>query len=146
MKSIKIETDVLDMVIAALGQSELFGYLESDTLGKIVNIAELNQYEPDEVIVQMDEPSDAFFMIVKGTVAILHYYSQPDGDIVELGQKTPYSVIGEISLLLNQPRTATVQAVEETLMLKFNESVFDYMLKIPAFGRAISYSLAARVQ
>ncbi len=145
MKTLKIEKDVLDMVIAEISKSELFKPLSRKSLLQLANIVVLNQYDPDEIIMQMNDPSDGCFMIIKGEVAILHHL-QPDDEIVEIARRKPYDTIGEIGFLLDQPRNATVQAVQETLMLKFDNAVFDQMFKIPDFGRSISQSLAAKVQ
>jgi twitching motility protein PilT len=146
MKTLKIEKDVLDMVVTEIGKSELFRPLNHKSLVQIANVAVLNQYNPDECIVRMNDPSDTCFMIISGEVAILQH-SQPDDEMVELARRKPYDVIGEIGLLLNQPRGHTVQAVKETLLLMFSKSVFDYMYeKIPGFGRNISRSLASRLR
>ena len=145
MKTLKIENDVLDMVIAEMGKSELFSSLHHKFLLQIASVVTLNQYEPDEIIVRIHDPSDGCFVIIKGEVAILHHL-QPDDEIVEIARRKPYDTIGEVGFLLNQPRSATVQAMEETLVLKFNNATFDQMFKIPDFGRSLSRSLASRLQ
>ncbi len=146
MKTITIENDVLKMVVAAMGRAEMFTSLSEKSLSQIAGRAVLNQYEPQETIVKEKEPSDAFYMLINGQVSVLHYHRSSDG-LIELGQLKPYTVIGEIGLLLNEPRTATIQATEKTLMLKFDSALFNYMFEnIPAFGPIISKNLATRVQ
>jgi len=145
MKTLKIEKDILDMVIAEMSKSELFSSLSHKLLLQIANIAVLNQYDPDEIIVRINDPSDGCFMIISGEVVILQHV-QPDDETVEIARRKPYDTIGEIGFLLNQPRNATVQAVKETLMLKFDDDTFDQMFKIPGFGQSLSRSLASRLQ
>jgi len=146
MKILKIENDALKMVATAMGKAEMFGSLKEDSLIKIASRAKLCQYDPHEVIVKENEPSDAFFMLIKGEVSILHYHKSSDG-MIELGKIKPNTVIGEIGLLLNESRTATVQATQKTLILKFDRALFEYMFEhIPAFGPGISQNLARRVQ
>lgn len=146
MKILKIENDALKMVAAAIGKAEMFGALKEDSLTKIASRAKLYQYDPNESIVKENEPSDAFFMLIKGEVSILHHHKSSDG-MIELGRIKPNSIIGEIGLLLNESRTATVQATQKTLILKFDKALFEYMFEqIPAFGPSISQNLARRVQ
>ena len=146
MKIPKIENDALKMVAAAIGKAEMFGALKEDSLTKIASRAKLYQYDPNEIIVKENEPSDAFFMLIKGEVSILHHHKSSDG-MIELGRIKPNSIIGEIGLLLNESRTATVQATQKTLILKFDKALFEYMFEnIPAFGPSISQNLARRVQ
>ena len=146
MKILKIENDALKMVATAMGKAEMFGSLKEDSLIKIASRAKLCQYDPHEDIVKENEPSEAFFMLIKGEVSILLYHKSSDG-MIELGRIKPNSIIGEIGLLLNEPRTATVQATQKTLILKFDRALFDHMFEhIPAFGPSISQNLARRVQ
>ncbi len=145
MKPLHIEGDVLQKVVTALAQSDIFGSLGEKALNQIAQRAGLIQYESDEAIVKVDEPSDSFLLIIEGQVAILHSH-QTTGELIEIGRIKPFHVIGEISLMLKKSRTATVQAIQPTLMLKFDSKLFDYMFEnIPAFGPAICRNLAKRV-
>jgi len=146
MKILKIENDALKMVATAMGKADMFGSLKEDSLIKIASRAKLCQYDPHEVIVKQDDPSEAFFMLIKGEVSILHHHKSTSG-MIELGRIKPNSIIGEIGLLLNESRTATVQATQKTLILKFDRALFEYMFEhIPAFGPGVSQNLARRVQ
>lgn len=145
MKTLKIADEVLEMVVSEMSKSGMFGAHNRNVLLQIANIAVLQQYDPDEVIVRIHEPSDACFMILKGEVMILQHVP-PDDEAIEIARRIPYDTIGEVGFLLNQPRCATVQAVQETLMLKFDNAVFEQLFKIPGFGQSMSRSLASRLQ
>ncbi len=116
MKTIPIENDDLRDAVAAMKRAEIFASLNEESLSQIVKKAVLNQYEPREIIIKQKDPSDSFYMIIKGKVAVLHYNRSIDA-MIELGQLEPCMIIGEIGLLLNEPRTATIQATETTMML-----------------------------
>ncbi len=146
MKSIKVVGSVLDMVVEAMCKSDLLGSLKKDSLIQIAGRAELNQYDTGDFVFREDDPSDSFFIIVQGEAAVLHK-SQPSEEMIELGRVKPVSVIGEIGLLLDEPRSASICAVEKTMILKFSKKLFDYMFEnIPAFGPAISKNLGKRVR
>ena len=146
MKTLKIENDILETVVDALGKSEMFSELNKKARKQIASRAELAEYSPGEIIVEEKAPSDSFLLIVSGEVAIMHFHKASD-QLEELGRMKPYKILGEIGILLDMERTATVQAVETTRMLKFDKTLFNYMYdNIPAFGLAVSRNLARRVQ
>jgi twitching motility protein PilT len=145
MESIKIENDILEMVITSMEKSEMLGALSREMLGRIAARAKLVKYDTQEIVIQEGDPSDCFYMIVTGEVAVL---SKPEGnkEPVELGHMACPALIGEIGLLLDLARTATIRAAQETQLLKFDQAIFKYMFdNIPAFGHHISKFLAHRV-
>lgn len=67
------------------------------------------------------ESSAEMFIIRSGLVRIL----KQEGEFaVELAQLGPGSVLGELSLLDHQPRSATAQVVEETVVTSIDEELF----------------------
>ncbi|MCP3898790.1 MAG: cyclic nucleotide-binding domain-containing protein, partial [Desulfobacteraceae bacterium] len=146
MKTIQIEGETLEIVIAAMKHSDMLSSLSKQALLQSAQRAKLMEYEQGETIVKEKDISDAFFILIKGEVRILHTNELND-EIVELGRLKPYKILGDIGLLLEQPRTATIKAVEKSLLLKFDKNLFDFMFKkVPGFGMAISKHLAGRVE
>ena len=83
-------------------------------------------------------------MLLSGTVSIR--VQQPAGDWLEVAAFSPVTLIGEIGLLLNQPRTAGAVALETVEVLRFDSEVFAEMVQsIPAFALELCRTLADRV-
>lgn len=144
MKQLKIENDMLDKVINTMQGTEMFSRLDKDVLNQIVSRTELIEYEPEEKMLTAGEPSDSFYIIIDGEVVVMN--RNQAGDEIELGKMQSKAVLGDIGLLLDTPRTATVKAGTKTIMLKFDRTIFNTLMeKIPAFGLAISRFLANRV-
>jgi cAMP-dependent protein kinase regulator len=61
-------------------------------------------------VVRQGDPGDDFFIIVEGH-AVVTKQDRTDGDPVEVGRLGPSDYFGEIALLLDQPRAATVTAI-----------------------------------
>lgn len=69
------------------------------------------------VVLREGEDSDRFFIIESGLVEVTH------GDVV-LRREGPGEFFGEIGLLRDVPRTATVTAVEDTVLLTLGRDEF----------------------
>jgi len=145
MKTLTIQGDVLKTVVVAMSNSEIFGSISEAILTKIAEKAELDQFEDNEIVIKQKTVSDSFFLLIKGEVAITTTNSS--GETTELGRIKGHSVIGDIGLLLEQPRTATIKSIGSSMLLKFDRSIFDYITKNHSeFGIALSKFLALRVQ
>ena len=146
MKNIPIEGDVLPQVLTAMKKSDMLSDLSENSLTQIAARAQLIQFDPDEIIIQEKDAADSFFLLISGEVAVLYHQASVE-EAIELGRIKPIRVIGEIGLLLNDPRSATIKAIETTRMLRFDSALFNYMFEnVPAFGPNVCRNLALRVQ
>ncbi|KAJ3038841.1 hypothetical protein HDV00_000246 [Rhizophlyctis rosea] len=69
-------------------------------------------YEPSTLIVQIGDPSTAMFFIHRGTVEVVGPTNQVHAEMVT------GSFFGEVGLLYNMPRTASIRAKERSLLMK----------------------------
>jgi twitching motility protein PilT len=131
----------------ALAQCALFRALKPEHMPQILKAAEVLKFSDGETVIQQGEPSDSFFVLVDGEATIRIEGAQGDGAPVELGRVPHPASFGEIGLLLDEPRTASVVAAHDLTVLKFGAKAFDAMFqKIPDFGAALSTGLAHRVR
>ena len=131
-------------VLKALGECQLFRALKPEQLGQLLKAAELVAYGPNETILKQGEPADSFLVITDGMAVVTA--DRGDGE-VQLGQIPLPSSLGEVSLLLREPRTATVSTRGPVEALKFSAKAFEAMFKkIPEFGTAMAEGLAFRLQ
>lgn len=66
-------------------------------------------FEDKETIVRQGEPGDDFYIIVEGTALVMQNRSEGE-EPSEVGRLGPSDYFGEIALLLDRPRAATVVA------------------------------------
>jgi twitching motility protein PilT len=132
-----------ERVLSALRKCPLFRALKPEQIPQLAKAGEIVRFETGENVIKQGEPSDSFFVIIEGDAAVT---IDRNGEAVGLGSvPTPVSV-GEVGLLLGEPRTATVLARSEVLALKFSAKAFEAMFKkIPEFGVALSSGLAYRL-
>ncbi|GAC1320928.1 MAG: hypothetical protein NVSMB2_17250 [Chloroflexota bacterium] len=80
-----------------------------------------SRFAPGQIVVRQGEPGDRFFIVRSGSVEV-----ERDGEILaHLGRGESF---GEIALLLDVPRTATVRATELTEILSFAAEQFRDLL------------------
>ncbi|XP_067859577.1 cAMP-dependent protein kinase type I-beta regulatory subunit isoform X1 [Heptranchias perlo] len=85
------------------------------------------QFEDGEKIVVQGEPGDDFFIITEGTASVLQRRSDNE-EYVEVGRLGPSDYFGEIALLLNRPRAATVVARGPLKCVKLDRPRFERVL------------------
>ncbi len=144
MKSRPVDAEALPRLLEGLGRSKLFGGFAKAELTRIGEHGTLCTYVEGEAITVQGERSEAAFVLLSGTVSIR--VQQPAGDWLEVAAFSPVTLIGEIGLLLNQPRTAGAVALETVEVLRFDSEVFAEMVQsIPAFALELCRTLADRV-
>ena len=73
---------------------------------------DLMRYQPGQIVFEYGDPGHALFMVRSGEVEI--YIENKQGDKIILEISRAGDVFGEISLLDDGPRTASVMALLET--------------------------------
>ncbi|MGZ4778019.1 MAG: Crp/Fnr family transcriptional regulator [Thermoanaerobaculia bacterium] len=88
----------------------LFEELDDRELGSIAAVAKPRRYAKDDVVFHADESGDVFCLIKEGQVKITMI--SPEGKEIILSMLGPGEFFGEMSLLDDEPRSATVIAME----------------------------------
>src|SRR5438552_9718039 len=86
----------------------LFAELDDRELASIANVAKTRRYAKDDVIFHADESGDVFCLIKEGQVKVTMI--SPEGKEIILSLLGPGEFFGEMALLDDEPRSATVVA------------------------------------
>jgi pilus retraction protein PilT len=144
MNTTPMSAELLTQLGPELARSTLLRGLPQEQRAQIVGHATLCRLGDGEVLMEQGTPSDAFFILLRGSLSIRMRVS--GGAPVEIAALPPGAMVGEIGLLLSQPRGASAVAVGATEVLRFDARVFDAMMKqLPAFALALCQMLAERV-
>uniref|UniRef100_T1H0I4 Cyclic nucleotide-binding domain-containing protein n=1 Tax=Megaselia scalaris TaxID=36166 RepID=T1H0I4_MEGSC len=76
----------------------------------------------------LGEPGDDFYIIVEGCAVVLQRRAEQGNDPAEVGRLGPSDYFGEIALLLDRPRAATVQARGPLKCVKLDRARFERVL------------------
>jgi CRP-like cAMP-binding protein len=151
METVPITSEMLELVLGTLGRSAWFQALRerartpegSRQVDQIVRLTDLLRFERGEVILKQGDPSDGFFLLLEGSVEV----RIESGEGMAVGRLEPPATFGEIGLLLDEPRSATVRAADELLAVRFSSSSFHKMMEtVPQFGLETSRYLAQRLK
>lgn len=111
-----------DEYIATLGRVPLFVDLGKRELHRLSVACRPRDYAAGEVLVRQGEPGAGLFIIVSGRVQVTQHNENATSQAISTAG--PGDVFGEMALLDEQPRSATVTAVEPTHVLLL--PVFDF--------------------
>ncbi len=123
----------------------IFDELESLDLDLLAARLQRETFRAGEVVFREGERGDKFYIIESGQVSVTRLAA--GGKPVELSRLGPGEYVGEIALLQNSPRTATITASVDSTLLSlqaqyFHEFIMDFMQLGQALSRASSRRLS----
>jgi len=109
----------------------LFGSLTPDQRDRLLVSAMERTFAPGQVLIRENDPPDRLFVILSGRVRVMEVAPDSPVELIvsELGEG---EILGELSVLRNQPRSATIVAVERTHCLVLPRSAFLKVLQSSA--------------
>jgi EAL domain-containing protein (putative c-di-GMP-specific phosphodiesterase class I) len=84
-------------------------------------------FKAGETIMSQGDVGECAYIIEDGQVEIL--ISRPDGSTQQVGTRGPGTIIGEMAIVDDAPRTATVKALKDCKMLEISREDFSMRLK-----------------
>jgi CRP/FNR family transcriptional regulator, cyclic AMP receptor protein len=134
------------MVVTELfSRVPLFEGVSAEDRAALARAATLRTYRRGETIVQQGQPGDAFYVLVRGRVAVA--IVAPDGREVVLNTLGEGDHFGEMALLDDAPRSASVIAQEKSDLAILSRGVFLDLLKSNfVLTRALLGSFSARLR
>jgi len=114
---------VIDTLLAF---SPLFGCLAPDQRALLISRFALRRLGENRVIFEEGAPPTSFFVIKQGEVEI--YTSEKGRETITLAILKQGDFFGEISLILKQPRMASVRTTRATELLELKQADFEYIV------------------
>lgn len=108
----------------------LFEDFSAEELMALLANAEKRLFKEGEFIIREGDSGDFMYLIISGKVGITKRLESGDGK--PLAVFGPGDCFGEMSLLDNETRSASAQAVSQCLLLRLNARNFDGMHAISA--------------
>ena len=134
----------IDTEVEILRQIPLFANIDPAKLKLMGFASERLTFQNGQSLFRQGDPGDAAYIIVEGTADIL--VDTPSGPIT-VATLAKNDIVGEIAILCDVPRTATVTAMGELVTLKITKDLFFRMVTdFPEMGVEIMRVLAHRLE
>ena len=114
----------------SLRRIPLFEEMDGFQIQHIASELRDRTYMPGEIIIQQDEIGEHFYVIKSGKVRI---FITQDGKKVGVVERGPGEYFGEIALLMDVPRTASVEAITKVEVMSLHKTDFDHLVKEQLF-------------
>jgi len=100
----------------------------------------VHKFNAGDIVLRENQPSDYLYYIISGKYSVYHKSEK-------VGVLSPQDIfMGEIAFLLNQPRSASVQADEAGKLVPISrKALVDIIRKYPHYGIFLSRLLARRI-
>jgi len=102
--------------------TDLFASLDAESLEKLYQSSRPLSFKKNTVLMSEGETGESMYIIKGGSVKI--YVSDGEGHEIILGVEGPGRYIGEVSLLDDQPRTASAITLERTDVMAISKASF----------------------
>ncbi|HEX9463083.1 MAG TPA: cyclic nucleotide-binding domain-containing protein [Alphaproteobacteria bacterium] len=122
----------------------LFAKLEPAKLKLLAFTSERLTFEPGQAFFQQGDAGDAAYILMEGRADVLIQTAKGPVKVASLGRN---AIVGEIAILCDVPRTATVVAQEKAVTLKINKDTFFRLVnEFPQMAVEIMRELARRLE
>jgi serine phosphatase RsbU (regulator of sigma subunit) len=113
--------------VKVLRKVPLFLDFNKEDIEKLVPLFTEEDYPPDAYIITEGAVGDSMYIIVSGSVKILKKVKEEEEMVINHLFGETY--FGELALIDNLPRSASVVAIESTRILRLKKSVLDNLLE-----------------
>ncbi len=103
-----------------------FGELEPEVLALLREQLEWVEVVGGQTLMEQGEPGDSMYLSVSGRLRA--YVRQDDGTQRMVREMSRGQVIGEMSLYTDEPRSATVVAIRDSVLVRLNKAHFNELL------------------
>jgi CRP-like cAMP-binding protein len=124
----------------------IFGGLDPASADALERLAEPRTFEEGAVVVSEDEPGDALYVLASGKVKVV-LYGESGREVILTIFTRPGDFFGEMALLDDEPRSATVMAVKPSTYLTLSRADFRaYVDRHPSIALQILTELSRRLR
>lgn len=132
----------------SLSKFKLFAGFKEEELDTLLSLSDCQKFAPGERIVTQDEAGLCMYVILSGAVRV---HCKAGDQVVELATLHTGDFFGELSLVDDGPRSANVDAIDETRVLRITRMVVGVLAGVqPAAAihllAAIGQSLVNRMR
>ena len=123
-----------ERIRARLGESFLFKMLDEEDKKIVIGSMEEQHFKRGELVIQQGEDGDVLYLVDSGTLNCYKTFGDQKTDTYLLTY-TRGMAFGELALLYNAPRAATIIANEDSSLWSLDRSCFNSIVKEASMKR-----------
>lgn len=133
----------LQQDVDVLRRIPLFAKIEPAKLKLLAFTSEHLDFMPGDVICKQGEPGDAAYIILDGEADVVVQTAAASMRVAKVG---PHDIVGEIAILCDVPRTATILVTQPLTALKVSkDGFFNLVTQFPQVAVEVMHELAQRL-
>ncbi len=109
-----------------LKKTQLGAEFKEEELKKLASVAKLEKFKSGTFLINEGSPSDCLMIVIEGKIEVETTKSQHN--IAEIEATPKGLVIGELGLLLDEPRAASIKALKDCQALVFDKASLSQFL------------------
>ena len=110
-------------IAALLGSTDLFGDLEESLLHEFADRCQRVHLAPGEILMREGDAADGLYILASGRLRVqVKQFDGGEATVAEVGRS---EVVGEMAIISDEPRSATVIATRDSELLMFSREQFD---------------------
>jgi len=119
-------TETTDFLLSALSDNFVFDSIDISTKLQFFNVMQYQEYNEGDWVMKQGDVGDYFYILEEGEVA--YHVVTVEDEQQQVGTGTKGSTFGELALLYNTPRAASVQALSHLKVYKIDQLTFRSLL------------------
>jgi signal transduction histidine kinase len=120
-----------------------FADLPDELIDSVCEGSQQLDLDAGTVIIEEGSDSEEMYVVVSGQLVVTKHTAAKEVELARLG---PGEVVGEIALLDEAPRTATVRTTEESSLIKVPVAAFESLLKDSRVVRRMFRTVTSRLR
>jgi len=138
---ITLSTEELDRLVQ---ENHVLGELDTDARRQLRESLEPVAIPGGSVLIREGDPADCLYLVAAGRLRVVG--AGPDGEELQLAEIGRGDLVGEMALITNRPRSATVYALRDTHLLRMSTGDFTQLAADhPESVRRISTEIVERL-
>ncbi|MGH6880313.1 MULTISPECIES: Crp/Fnr family transcriptional regulator [Hypericibacter] len=134
----------INQEVELLRRIPMFSKIDPAKLRLLAFASERVTFPSGEVLFHQGDPADAAYLIIDGSVSVTVELASGPLLVAKVGKD---QIVGEIGIICDVPRTATITAEMPTITLKITRDLFFQMINdFPVMGVEIMRVLAHRLE
>ena len=125
-------------IVNKVSQSFLFSSLDDKEMNTVIDAFEEKRFSKGEYVIKQGEQGDVLFLIESGTLNCYKTFNKEEGDKF-LKAYNPGEAFGELALLYNAPRAASIIASNDCILWALDRETFNNIVKEAAVRKREKY-------